>query len=98
MSALTSVAVPMPSAGDRWQLDSVTVDGRSALAIAREGDGTLWIPLTAGAHTVRLEGRLPAAASIQLAFRTPPRRVNVSSDGWDVAGSTSDASSRARWS
>ena len=67
----------MPSAGDRWQLDSVTVDGRSSLAVAREGDGTLWIPLTAGAHTVRLEGRLPAAESIQLAFRTPPRRVDV---------------------
>jgi hypothetical protein len=86
VSALTTVAVPMPSAGDRWQLDSVTVDGRSSLAVAREGDGTLWIPLTAGAHIVRMEGRLPAAESIQLAFRTPPRRVEVNSDGWDVAG------------
>jgi hypothetical protein len=86
VSALTTIAVPMPSAGDRWPLDSVTVDGRSSLAVAREGDGTIWIPLTAGAHIVRLEGRLPAAESIQLAFRTPPRRVDVSSDGWDVAG------------
>jgi hypothetical protein len=86
VSALTTIAVPMPSAGDRWQLDSVTVDGRSSLAVAREGDGTLWIPLTAGAHTVRLEGRLPAAESIQLAFRTPPRRVDVNSEGWEVAG------------
>jgi hypothetical protein len=86
VSALTSIAVPMPSAGDRWQLDAVTVDGRSSPAVTRENDGTLWIPLMSGAHTVRLEGSLPAAESIQLAFRTPPRRVDVSSDGWDVAG------------
>jgi hypothetical protein len=86
VSALTSIAVPMPSAGDRWQLGAVTVDGRSSLAVTRENDGTLWIPLNTGAHTVRLEGSLPAAESIQLAFRTPPRRVDVSSDGWDVAG------------
>jgi hypothetical protein len=29
ISALTAVAVPVPSAGDRWQLDTITLDGRS---------------------------------------------------------------------
>ena len=68
VSALATIAVPVPSARDRWQLDSVTVDGRSALAIGRESDGTLAVRTYAGAHTVRLSGLLPAAESIQLEF------------------------------
>lgn len=90
VSALATVAVAMPGAGDRWQLDSVTVDNRASLSMARESDGTPWIPLTVGAHTVRLSGQLASAESIQLAFPTPPRRIAVDSDGWDVAGVNDD--------
>jgi hypothetical protein len=86
VSALASVAVPVPTARDRWQIDSVTVDGRSALALGRENDGRLSVPLKAGAHQVRLSGLLPAAASLQLEFPTAPRSIAVSSDGWDVSG------------
>lgn len=86
VSALATVAVAVPNAADRWQLESVAVDGRASLAVAREGDDSLWIPLTAGAHTVRLAGRLASAESIQLAFPTPPRHVSVSNEGWDVSG------------
>lgn len=86
VSVLTNSAVPMPSAADRWQLESITVDGRAALAMAREGDDSLWIPLSPGAHTVRLAGRLADAESIQVAFPSPPRHVTVSNEGWDVAG------------
>jgi hypothetical protein len=86
VSALTNIAVPVPSAGDRWQLDAITLDGRSTLAVGREREGTLAVALTPGAHTVRLGGRLPAAESIQLDFPCAPRSIEVSSDGWDVAG------------
>jgi hypothetical protein len=86
VSALANIAVPVPSAGDRWQLDTITLDGRSAIAVGRESEGTLAVALTPGAHTVRLGGRLPAAASIQLDFPSAPRSIEVSSDGWDVAG------------
>ena len=86
VAALARVAVPVPGAGDRWQLDTVTVDGRSALTIAREGDGSLWIPVESGVHTVRLAGALAPADAIPLAFPRAPRRVSVSSDGWDVSG------------
>ena len=86
VSALASVAVPVPTARDRWQIDSITVDGRSALALGREGDGALAVPLTAGAHDVRLSGSLPAAASLQLEFPSTPRAISVSTDGWDATG------------
>jgi hypothetical protein len=76
----------MPGAGDRWQLESVTIDGHSVLAVARGDDGATWLPIAEGAHTVRLTGRLASAQSIQLAFPVPPHRVTVSNDGWDVAG------------
>lgn len=86
ISALATVAVPVPGANDRWQLDTVTLDGRSALAVGREGDGTLWVPVTPGVREVRLEGSLARAESIQLAFPTVPKHISVSSDGWDVTG------------
>jgi len=86
VSALANVAVAMPHASDRWQLDDVAVDSRASLAMARAGDSTLWVPLTAGAHTVRLAGRLASAESIQVAFPQPPRAVDVSASGWTVSG------------
>lgn len=86
VSALANVAVPMPHTNDRWQLDEVSVDGRSAPAIARENDTSLWVPLQPGAHTVRLAGRLAAAESMQLAFPERPSAIDVRASGWTVSG------------
>jgi hypothetical protein len=86
VSVLANVAVAMPHANDRWQLDEVSVDSRGSLAMAREDDATLWVPLTPGAHTVRLTGALAAAESIQLAFPQAPRVIEVSAQGWTVSG------------
>ena len=86
VSALANVAVAMPHASDRWQLDEVSVDARGALAMARDEDASLWVPLTPGAHTVRLAGRLAAAESLQLAFPQPPRVIDVSARGWTTSG------------
>ena len=86
VSALTAVAIPIPSAGDRWQLDSITVDNRTSPTVSRESEGTLTLALSPGAHIVHLSGPLPAAESIQLEFPAPPRTIAVNSDGWDVAG------------
>ena len=86
VSALAPIAVAMPHASDRWQLDEVSVDGRGSLAMARERDASLWVPLTPGAHTVRLAGRLAAAESIPLAFPQTPRTIDLSTRGWTVSG------------
>ncbi len=86
VSALAPLAVPMPSAADHWQLESVSIDGKSALAVGREVDGSMWVPVTPGAHTIRLSGRLASSQAIELAFPLPPHRVSVESKGWDVTG------------
>ncbi len=84
-SALAPLAVAVPSAGDRWQIDSVAVDGATSLAVAREPDEALWVPLKSGARTIRIEGRL-VGDSVHLAFPLVPRTVSVDAAGWDVAG------------
>jgi hypothetical protein len=87
-SALAQVAVALPHAGDHWQLDSVLVDGRSAMFTSREADNSLWLPLSPGAHRITLSGRLANAESVQLNFPQPPRTIRVSSRGWDSSGVT----------
>ncbi len=86
-SALAPLAVAVPSAGDRWRIDSVTVDGASALAVTREPNGGLWIPLRSGAHTIRLGARV-LSDDLPLAFPQPPRTISVEAVGWEVTGVT----------
>ena len=86
VSALAKLAVAMPHASDRWQLDEVSVDSRGALTMARQSDASLWVPLDQGAHTVRLAGRLASAESIQLVFPQRPRTIDVSARGWTANG------------
>lgn len=86
VSALANVSVAMPQANDRWQLDEVVLDARNTLALMRRADATLWVPMTPGAHTVRLAGRLAPVESIQLAFALPPRVIDVTARGWTISG------------
>jgi hypothetical protein len=84
-SALASVAIALPTAGNRWQIDSITVDGKSSLAVTREADAGLWMPLEHGVHTVRIEGRL-SGEIVHLAFPMTPRRITVDAPGWATVG------------
>jgi hypothetical protein len=86
VSALANLAMAMPHASDRWQLDDVTLNGRGTLAMARDDDATLWVPLPPGAHTVRLAGRLASAETVQLAFPQKPRVIDVTARGWTTSG------------
>ena len=84
-SALAPVAIALPAAGDRWQIDSITVDGKSSLAVTREADAALWLPVEYGVHTVRIEARL-SGDSVHLAFPMTPRRITVDAPGWTTVG------------
>ena len=86
LAALADVAVPIPDAGNRWQIDSLSLDGNAAVSVSRENDATLWVPLRAGAHTLRLVARLTTADQVSVAFPQPPRHIDVVATGWDVAG------------
>ncbi len=79
-------AVPLPGARGEWAPSSVLLDAQPARALLRTDDGVLWIELAAGVHTIALAGPLPDRESVQLALRMKPHRVEVSADGWSVAG------------
>jgi hypothetical protein len=86
VAALGSVAVALPTPGQRFDPDTITVDGNPVPGVYRDSEQRIWIALTAGAHTVKLTGHLPAADSIQLLFPQVPRAVAVNGEGWDVSG------------
>ena len=86
VAALNSVAVALPSAGQRFDPDTIAVDGMPVPGVYRDGDQQIWIALKPGAHTVRLTGRLPAVDSISLLFPQVPRAISVSGEGWEVSG------------
>lgn len=86
-SALAPLALPVPSAGDHWRIETLAVDGASALAVAREPDDALWVPLRSGAHTIRIVGRT-LGDNLSLAFPLAPRTLSVDAAGWDTSGVT----------
>jgi hypothetical protein len=86
VAALSSVAVALPTAGQRFDPDAISVDGIAVPGVYRDGDRQIWIALRPGAHTVKLIGRLPVADSIQLLFPQVPRAIAVNGEGWDVSG------------
>jgi hypothetical protein len=86
VAALSRVAVALPTAGQRFDPDAISVDGIAVPGVYRDGDRQIWIALKPGAHTVKLTGHLPAADSIQLLFPQVPRVIAVGGEGWDISG------------
>jgi hypothetical protein len=86
VAALSSVAVALPTAAQRFEPDAISVDGSTVPGVYRDDNQQIWIALKPGAHTVRVSGRLPASDSIQLLFPQVPRAITVSGEGWDVSG------------
>src|SRR6185295_588653 len=86
VSALTAVAVPVPSAAGRWEPETISIDGQPNGVLLRKDSQQLWVPLSAGAHEVRLSGRIVAAESVQIVFPRQPRTVRARADDWEISG------------
>ncbi|MFI5345810.1 MAG: hypothetical protein ACHQ51_05500 [Elusimicrobiota bacterium] len=87
--AVAGAAVPLPSGGREWSPVKATLDGAPA-SVLRGGDGSLWAPVPAGAHTLVLEGPLPERDAVQIALPLKPRRVESSVAGWSLHGVRED--------
>lgn len=87
--ASAATAVPAPTGGREWTPSRATLDGAPA-ALRRAGDGSLWAPVSAGAHVLTLEGPLPDRDSVQLSLPLKPRRVAASVTGWVLNGLRDD--------
>jgi hypothetical protein len=86
VAALSSVAVALPTAGQRFDPDAISIDGVPVPGVYRDADQHIWIALKPGAHTVKVSARLPTSDSIQLLFPQVPRGIVVSGEGWDTSG------------
>lgn len=86
VSALTSVALPVPAAQGRWEPESISVDGQTNGVLYRDQQQRLWVPLRAGAHELRLTGRIVAAESVQIVFPQQPRSMEARAEGWEISG------------
>ena len=84
--ALENVAIPMPGSAQGWRPNAVLVDGVASARVLRAGDGTYWLYVTPGRHSVTLRGPVPATDSLEIPFRTPPRVVSIDAEGWFIAG------------
>jgi hypothetical protein len=86
VSALTTVAIPIPAAEGRWEPEAISIDGQANGGLYRDAERRLWVPLRSGTHEVRLTGRIIAAESVQLVFPQLPRTIDVRGDGWEFSG------------
>jgi len=81
-----AVAVPLPGSAEGWRPDAVRLDGGASQRVLRGVDGALWVQVAAGRNTLTLRGSVPSVDSLEIPFPTPPRVLQVDSEGWDVAG------------
>ncbi|MGB5854173.1 MAG: hypothetical protein WBH20_02760 [Oceanisphaera sp.] len=80
------VAVPMPANAKHWLPSQVLVNGSATSALLRQPDGTLYVRLPAGIHTVRLTGPLSKQSNITLPLALRPHQVTVQALGWSLQG------------
>ena len=84
--ASEEVAIPLPGSARGWYPQAIALDGSTAAEVLRSGNEALWVRVSPGRHTVVLRGAAPQVDSIEIPFPTPPRVIEVDSDGWLVAG------------
>ena len=86
VSALISVAIPVPAAPGRWEPETISVDGQTNGVLYRDAQQRLWVPMRPGAHDLRLTGRIVAAESVQIVFPQQPRTIEARGEGWEISG------------
>ena len=84
--AAEDVAIPLPGSERGWRPKAIALDGSAAAEVLRAGNEALWLRVSPGRHTVVLRGAAPPVDSLEIPFPTPPRVIEVDSDGWFVAG------------
>jgi hypothetical protein len=83
-----SVNLPLPVSYDQWFPSQVTVDGKAAQGLYRDGNG-LWLNLLQGEHQVTLRGTTPLLTTFTLPLPLKPNRVVINpakNSGWQVSG------------
>jgi len=90
VEAAIDTALPLPGGAKHWLPSEARLDGKIAY-VQRHADGGLWLLTPAGRHRVELNGELIARDVLQLPLPRKPRHVDVTAEGWDVAGLSDEA-------
>lgn len=83
--AAERIALPLPNDDAGAGVKSIQVDGVADDAVARDGEGVLWLALARGVHRVQIE-YAAHADQVALAFALKPARVLFQGKGWESAG------------
>jgi hypothetical protein len=85
VNAAVDTALPMPGGDRQWLPQQAQLDQKPAL-MRRDDSGQLWLLIPRGHHQVMLSGPLLQNDSVQLPLPSKPRRVELESNDWDLAG------------
>lgn len=85
IDALEAVAVPLPGTAGGWRPDAVVLESGQA-EVLRGADQALWLRVPAGRSELRVRGSVAGTDSVEIAFPSPPRVVEVRAEGWFVGG------------
>ena len=88
--ARIDTAVPLPGSSELWKPKDVFNGSRPVKGLMRDKDGSLWIFVPEGIHTITLIGNAPPENSFQIPLPLKPHRVVIQSQGWDVQGVDKD--------
>jgi len=86
IDAAADTAIPLPGSATGFNPARVTLDGKSAEAMARMADGLLWLLVPAGKHEALLEGALPDVDALDLSLPLKPHRLEAAAVGWTAEG------------
>jgi len=80
-----TIGTPLPGRAGHWEPSLVTVDG-DIPPLTRSTDGTLYVALEAGIHSLVMQGSVSGANAVQLHFPLVPKQLETDIDGWDITG------------
>jgi hypothetical protein len=86
IDALREVAVPLPGTLAGWRPDAVQLGQAQVAEVLRGPEQGLWVRVPAGRNSVTLRGPAGDTDSVEIVFPAPPRVVEVTANGWSVAG------------
>jgi hypothetical protein len=78
-------AVPLPSHVKHWLPQQVMVDDNHVKGLFRS-NGSLWVLVPSGKHTLKLNGSIRKQNTLQLPFPLKPHHATITSIGWSVDG------------
>lgn len=84
--AAVETAIPLPGTAKSWLPEKVFLDDHPAKGLSRDPEGSLWMLVPQGLHSVTLTGKTVPQNTFQIPLPIKPHHATVTSEGWNVQG------------